>query len=125
MNELQPTISSAQSPHTLSAYVVGFIFSLVLTIIAYISVTQHLLSEVWLIAAILVLAFLQLIVQMTFFLHLNHESKPRWNSFLFFTTLIGIGILVIGSLWIMNHLNYNMSPTDMSTFIIHDEGMQQ
>ena len=110
---------------TLKSYIFGFILSILFTLSAYWTATSSTLTSKLALTVIIVLAFLQLITQMIFFLHLGKEKKPRWNIFIFFTTLIGIGILVIGSLWIMNHLNYNMTPDQMNRFIIHDEGMQK
>jgi hypothetical protein len=31
-------------------------------------------------------------------------------------------MVVVGSIWIMHHLNYNMMPTQMDSFLIQDEG---
>lgn len=93
---------------TLKSYIIGFLLSLILTIIPFVVVTQHLFTNNVIAITITIAAVLQLFVQLVFFLHLSTESKPRWNSIAFaFTTLI-VAILVIGSLWIMYNLNYNM-----------------
>ena len=42
------------------------------------------------------------------FLHMNTSSEERWNVIAFLFTLLIIGIVVIGSLWIMYNLNINM-----------------
>jgi cytochrome o ubiquinol oxidase operon protein cyoD len=109
---------------TLRSYMTGFFLSVLFTLAAFFAVTHH-ARAVWVVPTIIILAFLQLITQLIFFLHLSKESKPRWNLFIFFTTIIGIAILVLGSLWIMNHLNYNMTSQDMSRYLIKDEGMQK
>src|SRR4051812_47251620 len=108
---------------SLKSYVFGFIISLLLTFSAYLTATSSTLTPTFALSTILVLAFLQLIAQLIFFLHLGKETKPRWNLFMFFTTLIGIFILVVGSLWIMKHLNYRMMPQEMNDYIIQDEGI--
>lgn len=92
----------------LISYIVGFILSIVLTFVAYILVVNHILEGVWLVGAIIVLAIIQLFVQLFFFLHLGKESKPRWNLLMFSFALLVVVIVVFGSLWIMNNLNYNM-----------------
>lgn len=51
-------------------------------------------------------------IQLFFFLHLGQESKPYWNSQLFLFMLTILVILVIGSLWIMHNLSYNVMPMD-------------
>ncbi|GAC1371066.1 MAG: cytochrome o ubiquinol oxidase subunit IV [Candidatus Saccharimonadales bacterium] len=111
---------------TYRSYITGFGLSLLLTVAAFGAVWAHLgqglLSVGMLIAVLAVLAAAQLMVQLLFFLHLAEEKSPRWNllSLLF----AGMVLLVIvgGSLWIMKHLDYHMSPTDAANSIMHDEG---
>lgn len=93
---------------TVSSYVVGFIFSILLTIIPYAIVTKHIFLPTTTFVVISLLALLQLIVQLVYFLHLGKESKPKWNMLAFAFTIIVVAILVIGSLWIMYNLDYNM-----------------
>jgi cytochrome o ubiquinol oxidase subunit IV len=89
-------------------YVIGFVASVVLTLAAYVSVEYGLSSGAALLAVVAVLAIMQAIVQLYFFLHLGEEAKPRVRFLTFsFMTLILV-IIVGGSLWIMHNLNYNM-----------------
>ena len=112
---------------TYKSYTVGFILSLVLTFAAFGAVWAHqhqgLLSTPLLVAALLLLAAAQLMVQLLFFLHIGSETKPRWNmASLLFAVLVLI-IIVGGSVWIMNNLNYHMmSPDATEEFLIKDEG---
>lgn len=112
---------------TLLSYGIGFVLSLGLTTAAYLFVVNHVLSGSRLVAAIVGFGILQLGVQLLFFLHLGRESKPHWNLTVFSFALIVVGILVVGSLWIMNNLNYNMmtSPQQTDTSIIRDEGVHE
>ena len=104
---------------TISSYVIGFALSVVLTLTAYVLVVQHLLTGKALMAAIVGLAIVQLIVQLFFFLHLHRESKPRWNLVVFMFMLLILLIVVIGSLWIMHNLDYNMmmQPEQMDSYM--------
>jgi cytochrome o ubiquinol oxidase operon protein cyoD len=43
-----------------------------------------------------------------FFLHMNSSSEQRWNLIAFMYTILTIATLIIGSIWIMNYLHYNM-----------------
>ena len=105
-------------------YFIGFALSLLFTLFAYLSVVYHLLSGGALVATIFVFAMLQLFVQLFFFLHLGKEKKPYWNLVFFISTVGIILIVVVGSVWIMNHLNYNMMPgPKMDQTIIKVEGM--
>lgn len=106
----------------LKSYIVGFALSVILTLSAYFAVIDNLLKGDILIATIFVIAIAQLIVQLVFFLHLGQESKPRWNLVIFISTIGLVFIIVIGSIWIMNHLNYNMSPLQMEKYTQSQDG---
>lgn len=54
------------------------------------------------------LALAQILVQLVYFLHMNSSSEGGWNLIAFVFTVLIIAILVVGSLWIMFHLNTNM-----------------
>jgi cytochrome o ubiquinol oxidase operon protein cyoD len=114
-----------RSSSTLASYLLGFALSLLLTGVAYILVTRHVFEGSGLVAAIISLAIAQVIVQLFFFLHLGQETKPRWKLVVLGFMLVVLGILVFGSLWIMQHLDYNMSSHEMNTYIIKDEGIKQ
>lgn len=129
---MQTEPKSLKSPQ-LTAYIVGFVLSIICTLIVYGLVNKHVssnhseLSHHFLIAVIMIFALVQLFVQLIFFLHLGRENKPRWNLYaLLFTGLI-VTIFVAGTLWIMAHLNYNMqleNQRDDGQSIIEDEGIQ-
>jgi len=121
------------SPHAIrvSSYVVGFALSIILTLGAYLLVSQHVaghhafLTHRFLIGSVLALAVTQLIVQLVFFLHLGREHKPRWNLRVLLFAVLVVVILLIGSLWIMAHMDYNMrpsSPNSTDSAIVKDEG---
>ncbi len=89
-------------------YLVGFALSVVTTFVAYFMVTER-WFEGWMLLVLLgLLAFTQMIVQLYFFLHLGEEMKPRLRAWSFVFMSIILLIIVVGSLWIMGHLNYNM-----------------
>ncbi len=107
---------------TLLSYSLGFIFSIILTAIPFIIVINEFLSGWLLIFTLLGLAALQLFVQLALFLHLGHESKPRWNTIAFLFAGLVVLILVIGSLWIMANLDYRgMSPSETNQYVSDEE----
>jgi cytochrome o ubiquinol oxidase operon protein cyoD len=108
--------------YSVTKYTVGFVLSLLLTGVAYIVVTKHLFDSAT-IGVIVTLASAQVLVQLVFFLHLGQETRPRWKLGVFIFMLVVLGILVHGSLWIMQNLDYHMSHEDMNTYIIKDEGI--
>lgn len=79
---------------------------------------MNLLTGDALIVFVLTLAVIQLFVQAYFFLHLGREAKPRWNTVFLLATIGLILIVVIGAIWIINHLNYNMTPQQVDQYVI-------
>ncbi len=110
---------------TLKSYITGFILSIILTLAAYLAVMNHMFDGGVLLTIILFFAFLQMLVQLVFFLHMAKESRPHWNLVMLLSFASVIFIMVVGSLWIMHHLNYNMSPMQMNNYLLKDEGMRK
>lgn len=112
---------------TLKSYIAGYMLSFALTLTAYLSVRHHIGShhafprDSVMLAILASLAVTQLMAQLIFFLHLNRESKPRWNFLVFSFMLIVLVIIVAGSLWIMNNLNYHMTSEQMSQYLKNQE----
>ena len=108
----------------LKTYAYGFFLSVALTLAAYLTVTHHLLANSLTVAVIIGLAIIQLGVQLFFFLHLGHESNPRWNLIVFLFALLIVTIVVGGTLWIMYNLNYSgMTPTEQNKYILQQEAI--
>lgn len=104
------------------SYITGFVLSLILTIGAYFLVASQTVSDNLLIVFILVLAIIQLIVQLFFFLDLGRDPKSRLNLTFFIITLSIVLLIVVGSIWIINHLNYNMTPKQMNQYVQSQDG---
>ncbi|HUD05648.1 MAG TPA: cytochrome o ubiquinol oxidase subunit IV [Candidatus Saccharimonadales bacterium] len=122
--DLGAVISKHDSEHgTLKSYVTGFALSIVLTVTAYLLVKNHgYVNRDKIIAAIVGLALTQFVVQLIFFLHLGKETKPRWKLFIFGFMVLVVLILVFGSLWIMDNLNYRMTPGQINTYMNNQGG---
>lgn len=110
MSNLQPVVVRHETePGSVGMYVSGFVTSVALTLGAYLLVAHRVWNGNVLITAIIALALVQFAIQLVFFLHLNHNAKPRWKQLVFWFMILVVSILVIGSIWIMNNLNYHMS----------------
>lgn len=112
----------------LQTYLVGFASSIVLTLAAYF-LTQHHVnsghvspSDNWMVVLLLILAIVQLLVQLMFFLHLGRETRPRWRAMALLFALGVVLIVVVGSLWIMNNLDYRMTPQQQSNYLKDQDG---
>jgi cytochrome o ubiquinol oxidase operon protein cyoD len=97
--------------NTLTIRVVGFISCLLLTLAAFWIVFTpaafHLNTQ-GVIIAIFSLALMQFVVQSICFLKLFEEKGPRWHLVVFLSTLSIILIIILGSIWIMRHLDCHM-----------------
>ena len=100
--------------YAMRSYVTGFVLSIIFTIIPYVIVVNHMFGKQSLVLAVVLFGVTQLIAQVIFFLHLSKKSKPQWNIIVFIFTVLIVAILVVGSLWVMYNLNYNMA--DVSPF---------
>jgi cytochrome o ubiquinol oxidase operon protein cyoD len=93
---------------TYKSYALGYLLCIALTLAAYFAVTLSLFSGPALVTLVVGLGVSQVIVQLILFIHLNAESKPRWNTIVFLFMLLVTVTIVIGSLWIMANLNYRV-----------------
>ena len=134
MNQISPKTATPEygaSRGTYLTYAVGYILSICLTLAAYLLVHRHVsshhlaFSHQFLVVSIIALAIVQLFVQLIFFLHLDGESKPRWNLQVFGFMLLVLLIIVVGSLWIMSNLNYHMksSPQQVNQYLQSQDGL--
>jgi cytochrome o ubiquinol oxidase operon protein cyoD len=109
------------------SYIIGFIVSLILTLTAYflaktsIGLDHSDFEKNTLLFLLLSLALLQYIAQAYWFFHLGEDSK-RGHLWMFLITSALILIIVVGSVWVMKNLDYNMMGNpDIEQDIIKDE----
>ncbi|PSD39481.1 cytochrome o ubiquinol oxidase subunit IV [Acinetobacter radioresistens] len=101
--------NSAGAAHgNFKQYTIGFILSVFLTIIPFGMVMSGGFERGLLVTVIAITAAAQVLVQLVFFLHMNASSEQRWNVIAFIYTVLCIAILLVGSVWIMNYLHFNM-----------------
>lgn len=110
---------------SIRSYVIGFIASLVLTIVPYYLVTREIMTGSTLVLIILGIAMLQMFVQIFFFLHLGRGPKPFYNVVFFFATASFIVLVVGASLLIMDNLYRNMSPQEVTLRLAQDENIAE
>ena len=111
---MQSDSHTAEHEGTVTAYILGFFVSIILTLAAYYAVVEQVFTGRALVGTIIGLGVAQAFVQLLFFLHLGKESRPYWNLLAFLFMVAVLIVIVGGSLWIMQNLNYNvMPPMDM------------
>jgi len=94
------------------SYLIGLGLATLLTVVAfYISGT----SLVWqpsIPIALIVLAIAQMGIHLVFFLHITTGPESYNNVLALAFGVLIVFLLVVGSLWIMTHLNHNMMPVE-------------
>ena len=102
---------------TFKGYITGFLLSVVLTAIPFWLVMAKVLPTPGITAAvILVMAAVQVVVHMVYFLHMNARVEQGWSLLALVFTGVLVIIMLAGSIWVMHHLNTNMMPVhDMRT----------
>lgn len=97
--------------YELSLRITGFIASLILTLIAYFIILHPEFFNIDNKTAIIIiftLALIQSFVQLISFINVWKEEGPLWNLGVFISTVSIIFIIIYFSIWIIDHLNYNM-----------------
>ncbi|WP_312222638.1 cytochrome o ubiquinol oxidase subunit IV [Rhizobium rhizoryzae] len=96
---------------SLKSYMKGFVLSLILTAIPFWLVMGNVIeSKTVTIAAIMIFGGIQMVVHMIYFLHMNSRSEGGWTMMALIFTIVILVIVLVGSLWVMYHLNTNMMP---------------
>ena len=117
-----PQLPPEKTNGLLGTYVIGFIFSIGLTLIAYYGITRNWFASGSATVVLLVLAVLQFVVQLFFFLHVGRETRPRWKLLMLFLAIVFVLILVLGSIWVMYSLDYRMTPRQTEQYLQRQDG---
>ncbi len=89
-------------------YLIGFVASLILTIIPFYFAYTGIVSRETTIEILIITAVAQLLVHLVYFLHMDSSEKGKFNALSFAFTVVIVFIVVAGSIWIMWNLNHNM-----------------
>ncbi len=96
---------------TFRSYMTGFVLSVILTAIPFWLVMGNVLNDT-LVTSIVVMALaaVQIVVHMIYFLHMNTKSEGGWTFMALVFTLTLVVITLVGSIWVMYHMDQNMMP---------------
>jgi cytochrome o ubiquinol oxidase subunit IV len=89
-------------------YIAGFVLAVLLTAASFGLVMRGVLPPQTAMMALAVLAIVQIVVHLVFFLHLNTSSGQRWNVMALVYTVVAALILVGGTVWVMHNVSMNM-----------------
>ncbi|SJN57838.1 cytochrome o ubiquinol oxidase subunit IV [Vibrio ruber] len=102
-------MSNQHADSGVKGYVIGFVASLILTIIPFYYAATQSLSTGTTFAVLFGCAIVQVIVHFVYFLHMETKTdEGRWNFISLVFSAIVVLILIAGSIWIMWNLNINM-----------------
>jgi cytochrome o ubiquinol oxidase operon protein cyoD len=90
----------------------GLGFSVILTVAAFVLANSHVIYGPSIPIALLVLAIAQMGVHLAFFLHITTGPDNTNNVLALAFGIMVVFLIVVGSIWIMDHLNTNMMPMD-------------
>jgi cytochrome o ubiquinol oxidase subunit IV len=103
-----------EEPGTLAAgvrvYLYGLALAIALTFASFWAAQTHLIYGPAVPVAIAVFAVAQMGVHLVFFLHITTSPDNANNALALAFGVLIAGLVVFGSLWIMNHLNHNLMP---------------
>ncbi|MCV9877776.1 cytochrome o ubiquinol oxidase subunit IV [Brenneria izbisi] len=103
------TTDHAGASHgSVKSYLIGFVLSVILTVIPFGLVMAGSASPGVILLTVLGCAVIQIVVHLVYFLHLNTSSEQRWNVVALAFTVLIIAIVVVGSIWIMMNAHQNM-----------------
>jgi cytochrome o ubiquinol oxidase operon protein cyoD len=95
---------------SVGSYLIGFVLAAVLTAVPFGLVMSGSLPPGTAAPVCMAFAAVQIVVHLIYFLHMNTKSSRSWNGAAFVFTLVILAILMVGTLWVMYHMNMNMMP---------------
>ena len=92
------------------SYLLGLALAILLTVAAFWAEGSRAIYGPGIVMAIAALAIAQMGVHLVFFLHLTTDPDNVNNTLALAFGVLIAGLVIFGSVWVMNHLNHNMIP---------------
>ena len=93
-------------------YLIGLGLSVLATFVSFFIAGTSLVWQPSIPAALIVLAIAQMGVHIVFFLHITTRPDSINNVMALVFGVFIVFVLIVGSVWIMTHLNHNMIPME-------------
>jgi cytochrome o ubiquinol oxidase subunit IV len=106
-------VSGHEIAEGLLVYIVGLFLAALITAVAFFLVGTDLVWRPSIPVALLVLAVAQMGVHLVFFLHITTGPDNSNNVLALAFGVLIVGLIIVGSLWIMANMNQNMAPMHM------------
>lgn len=112
----EEAINQREPAAGLQGYVIGFGLAVLLTAVSFGVVMTDFVYGPAVVSALVVLAIGQMGVHLVFFLHLTTGPDNTNNMLALAFGVFVVVLVVLGSIWIMSHLNHAMMPMPMNRF---------
>ena len=91
-----------------ASYLVGYVLAVLLTVAAFLAVTEGRLSGGHALLVVAILGLIQLLVHLRYFLHIDLGGQKREDLQLILFSSLLLAIMVGGTVWIMGNLAMHM-----------------
>ena len=95
-----------------TSYLIGLALATLLTVVSFFIARTTLVWQPSIPVALAVLAVAQMGVHLVFFLHITTGPDNVNNILALAFGVLIVFLVIVGSLWIMAHMNHNMMPMD-------------
>ena len=104
--------SDAEIAVGIRGYLIGLGLSVLATFVSFFVAGTSLVWQPSIPAALIVLAIAQMGVHIVFFIHITTRPDSINNIMALTFGVFIVFVLIVGSVWVMTHLNYNMIPME-------------
>jgi cytochrome o ubiquinol oxidase operon protein cyoD len=104
-------LNPADIPHAIRGYLVGLVLATLLTCVSFYIAQSTLVWQPSIPIALSVLALAQMGVHLVFFLHITSGPDNTNNVLALAFGVMIVFLVMIGTIWIMAHMNANMGPS--------------
>jgi cytochrome o ubiquinol oxidase operon protein cyoD len=96
--------------HGVASYLLGLVLAIGLTVASFYFAGSNAIWAPAIPVALIVLAIAQMGIHLVFFLHITTGPDSTNNVLALAFGVLIVFLLIVGSVWIMAHLNHNMLP---------------
>ncbi|MER9299293.1 cytochrome o ubiquinol oxidase subunit IV [Mesorhizobium sp. M0621] len=106
------SLDGYEAAEEIRTYLIGLGLATLLTLVSFLITRTALVWEPSIPVALAVLAIAQMGVHLVFFLHITTGPDNVNNVLALAFGVLIVLLVIVGSLWIMAHMNHNMMPID-------------
>lgn len=106
------SLNAHEAAGGVQSYTIGLVLAALLTAASFYMATNDLVWEPARVSALVVLAIAQMGVHLVFFLHITSGPDNTNNVLALAFGVLIVALVVLGSIWIMAHLDHNTMPMD-------------